>query len=127
MKYIVFTVLLVCTATLYPFLAESAQSPMPGADLQCNTGPVSKAYGRRLWLVYSCEDNKSLAVVSAPGNPAFPFYFMFSPVGDKYEIHADGRVRAAGATEAVDAASTELRKLTPQDVRGLIEQSRHIK
>ena len=48
-------------------------------SFECNIGPVTKTYGQAQWLVYSCNDDKTLVIVSAPGNPATPFYFTFLP------------------------------------------------
>lgn len=44
--------------------------------LNCDIGPGTKTFGKSSWLVYSCTDNKSLVMVSAPGSPAVPFYFF---------------------------------------------------
>lgn len=128
MKYCIFAGFFLCAAALCSTTAESGQqTPVAAAGLQCTTGPVSKVYGRRFWWVYSCDDGKSMVVVSAPGNPALPFYFMFSPTSDGYEIHADGKERDSGAAQAVDAAATELRKLTTRDIKSLIEETKKVK
>jgi len=73
--------LLYCAIACLPLLlavpASGETSPAP--QLNCNIGPVAKTYGRTQWLVYSCDDDRSVVIVSASGNPATPAYFMFSP------------------------------------------------
>src|ERR1700722_9045111 len=45
--------------------------------LNCKIGPIENIYGGTKWLVYGCDDKASVVVVTAPGNPAMPFYFFF--------------------------------------------------
>ena len=39
----------------------------------CTIGPITKTYGQTQWLAYSCNDDKTVVIVSAPGSPAMPF------------------------------------------------------
>src|SRR5262249_34898327 len=59
--------------------------------LQCDIGPIAKTYGKTQWLVYSCNDNRTVIIVSAPGNPAMPFYFAFYPQAEGYRSWAKER------------------------------------
>ena len=63
------------------------------APLQCDIGPITKEFGSVPWLLYSCDDGKSLVVISAPGSPAAPFYFMFSPEGRGYHLSGEAQVQ----------------------------------
>jgi hypothetical protein len=96
------------------FGQESAPQPQP---LKCNIGPVARTYGMTPWLVYSCDDDRSVVIISAPGNPAMPFYFMFSPSGDGYKLYGEG----TGRKEATAAAFAELEDYTQQDIAALIK------
>jgi hypothetical protein len=88
--------------------------------LKCETGPISKTYGSTPWLVYSCSDNKSVVLLSAPGSPATPFYFMFSPSNGAYQLQGEG----TGDKNATAAAAGELQKLSSSEIGALIEQTK---
>ena len=111
---------LMASATV-PALAQVVTvKPPPPPPLHCDTGPVSKIFGRTDWLVFGCADNRSLLVLAAPGNPANPFYFLFSP-GDKgYRLTGEG----TGRQSATRAAFAELKTLSDQDIEALLEETR---
>jgi hypothetical protein len=115
MKILTLPVLVLCAALVvsHPASGEGqggAQSP------RCETGPVSRTFGNTKWLVYSCDDDRSLVIASAPDNPASPFYFTFFPDGDHYRLHGEG---AGSKAEAADAFK-EIQRLSRQDVLSLI-------
>ena len=85
----------------------SNPSPLLAEPMQCEIGPVEKTFGGTNWTVYSCDDNKSLVVISANGNPAMPFYFMISEKDGELAIHGEGN----GSKEASAAAGRDLEKL----------------
>ena len=99
--------------------AEAAPKPEP---MKCNTGPVTRTYGKTQWLVYSCDDVRSVVIVSGPGNPATPFYFMFSPQDGKYRLYGEG----TGRKDVTKAAFDELKTLSEGDVEALISESRKV-
>ena len=84
-------------------------------SLKCEAGPLTKVFGKAPWLVYGCDDGRSVIVVSAPGNPAMPFYFMFSPDKSGYRLVGEG----TGSKDASAAALTELKRLTQSEVMAL--------
>ena len=88
--------------------------------LKCDIGPVTKIYGKTQWLVYSCSDERTVVIVSAPGNPAMPFYFTFYPQGNGYQLSGEG----TGRKDATSAAFDELKALSEQDIAALIEQTK---
>jgi hypothetical protein len=90
--------------------------------LTCNVGPLGKTFGQTQWLVYSCNDPSTLIVVSAPGNPASPFYFSFSLEGSSYHLRGEG----TGSKPASDAAYSELQALSTSAIRSLVEQTKHV-
>jgi hypothetical protein len=108
------------------FAALAAQLPVaassqPSANVSCKIGPVTKTYGGTKWLVYACDDKKSLVVVTAPGNPAMPFYFFFYPDSGGYHLHGEG----TGDKKLTDAAYKDLAALADSDIVALeIEASR---
>jgi hypothetical protein len=104
-------------APIYAISEESVSKPPP---LKCDIGPVTKTYGMTQWLVYSCDDNRAVLIVSAPGNPATPFYFMFSQTKTGYGLSGEG----SGRREATAAAFDELKALSERDITALIEQTK---
>jgi hypothetical protein len=89
------------------------------APLQCDIGPITKEFGSVPWLLYSCDDGKSLVVVSAPGSPAAPFYFFFSPEGRGYHLVGEG----TGLKSLTDAALRDLKLLSDAEIAGLVGQT----
>jgi hypothetical protein len=100
--------------------ALAADSAAQDAPLQCNIGPVTKIYGAAPWLVYSCNDAKSVVVISAPGSAASPFYFIFSPEGAEYHLRGEG----TGSKPATDAALHELQSLSTKDIQALLRETK---
>ena len=50
------------------------------ASITCDRGPIaSKTYGGTAWDIYGCSDNRSVAVVTARGNPGLPDLISCSP------------------------------------------------
>ncbi len=103
--------------------AVTTSLPATGEErqpLKCDIGPVAKTYGKTQRLVYSCSDERTVVIVSAPGNPAMPFYFTFYTQGNGYQLSGEG----AGPKDATSAAFEELKALSEQDIAALIEQTR---
>lgn len=90
------------------------------ASLTCNIGPLTKTYGKTQWLVYSCDDGRTLVVVSAPGNPATPFVFALVPNKNGYRVVGEG----TGRKKATAAALEDLKKLSAREIKLLIEQTK---
>jgi hypothetical protein len=89
-------------------------------QLKCEIGPIPKTFGKVPWLVYGCSDAKSLVVVSAPGSPAMPFYFMLFPKSGRYELVGEG----TGKKEATAAAHAELSALSDEQIAKLVSEVR---
>ncbi|GAB2493512.1 hypothetical protein GCM10027084_03080 [Pseudoxanthomonas sangjuensis] len=100
--------------------ASHASSDRPPA-LDCRIGPLHKTYGKTGWLVYACDDSRSIVIVSDQGNPASPFYFIVyvKPDGGM-QLYGEGN----GKESATRAAFDELKKLSQADVAALVEQAR---
>jgi hypothetical protein len=90
-----------------------------GEPLQCNIGPITKTFASVPWLLYSCSDSKSLVMVSAPGSPAAPFYFIFSPEGNGYHLRGEG----TGSKSITDVAAKELQNLRDSDIKSLVQET----
>jgi hypothetical protein len=93
----------------------------PSANPNCKGGPIEKTYGGTKWNVYGCDDKKSLVIVTAPGNPAMPFYFSFTPNEGGYHLHGEG----TGDTKVTDAAYKDLAGLTDADIAALAAEVSH--
>jgi hypothetical protein len=89
-------------------------------SLRCDIGPVTKTYGKTAWLVYSCADGRTLAIVAAPGNPANPFYFMFYPKEGGYGLYGEG----AGRKKASDVAYDQLKTFSEKEIATLIDETK---
>jgi hypothetical protein len=101
------------------YLVLAVPFVVTAAPLQCDIGPITKVFGSVPWLLYSCDDGKSLVVVSAPGSPAAPFYFFFSPEGRGYHLRGEG----TGSKPLTDAAYKELEVLSNKDITNLVGQT----
>lgn len=84
-------------------------------QLTCNVGPVHRTFGGASWIVYGCDDGKSLVVASDAGNPASPFYFVLAWSDAGYGVSGEGN----GNREASAAAFAELRALTRAQIEAL--------
>jgi len=101
--------------------AALGEAPAPATpSLRCEVGPVVKTYGMTQWLVYSCDDDRSVVLVSAPESPAMPFVFSFMFRAGSFQLHGEG----AGSKEATAAAFNELKVFTPKDIAELVEQTK---
>ena len=58
--------------------------------VSCTAGPFSTVYGGQPWLAYACDDGRSVALLSAPGNVAAPFSFVLRPAGHGVRVQGDG-------------------------------------
>jgi len=107
-RFVFVTLLLVASAAL-------AQSP----SLNCNIGPANRTFGGSDWFVYGCDDRHSVVVITAPGSPASPFYFMFAHKDGAYRLIGEG----TGNKAATQAAYQELSILKPEDIAGLFAEA----
>jgi hypothetical protein len=90
----------------------------PTTSLKCEVGPVAKSYGGTNWLLYACDDGHSIVIVSGQGNPATPFYFMFSWKDGAYRLHGEG----TGDKKATQAAFDDLSKLDKSGIERLAQE-----
>jgi hypothetical protein len=110
-------VLIVGTA---PF-AKGAHA-VDAPTLKCEVGPVTKQYGSTDWLVYSCEDKRSLVIVTAPSNPAMPFYFSYLHTDKGYQLRGEG----TGDKRLTDAAFGDLKNLTEDQIAFLLVETQKV-
>jgi hypothetical protein len=83
--------------------------PASGKDaMDCSIGSVEKTFGGSQWLVHGCSDGRSVVLVSAPGNPAMPFYFFLFPEGDGYRLYGEGNGDRSATKPAYEALSAAL-------------------
>ncbi len=89
------------------------------SKMKCNIGPVPKQFGKSAWLVYGCEDSKSVRIVSAPSNKAVRFHFSFIADEDGYSLHGEGQ----GDKRVTDAAYQELNAMNESAVAALVSEA----
>lgn len=112
-----------------------------GKAPRCSIGPVKKSYGGHNWIVYSCDDSKTLIVLASPSNPAVPYYFYLKPVNknangqntdgaspnigsEKYEFEGHGGTgKGKGDQLTVIRAGAELKKLTTKQIQEIIKET----
>ena len=109
-----------CVAIFVATTAIAAGPDATSPPLKCEVGPVEKTFGNSRWLVYSCDDNRSIVLVSAPGSLAMPFVFAFTAKGNRYQLSGEG----TGRKEATEAAFNELKVLSEQEIASLIAQTK---
>jgi hypothetical protein len=95
----------------------------PELELQCEVGPVDRAYGGSAFAIYSCDDGVSVVAVAKRGAAAFPFYFIVTPRGEGVRLYGEGD----GDSDASHAAFMELDRFTPADVARLVAATRAVK
>ena len=110
---------LVLPALLLAAAETMAQGPSE-PRITCARGPfATKTYGGTAWDIYGCNDNRSVAVVTARGNPALPFYFLFAERSGEYRLSGEGTGRPEFTRQAYD----DLRRLTQQDIQALVKET----
>jgi hypothetical protein len=110
---------LVVIFALVSFGAEAQQTePSP---MKCEAGPANRQLGGNPWLVYSCDDQRSMVAVAPPGNPASPFYFVLRSDAGNYKIFGEGN----GDKAASDAAGDELSRMNTGDLVALLNETKH--
>ena len=97
--------------------AASTEQPM-----NCDMGPLMKTFGQTNWLVYACSDGHSVAIMSAPGSPASPFYFMFHSTNQGYRLVGEG----TGSKDATAKAHAELRAMSQKEITALFAEARKV-
>jgi hypothetical protein len=96
-----------------------AQGPSQ-PKLVCDRGPFStKTFGGTQWQIYGCTDNRSVAIVTAPGSPAIPFYFLLAWVNGVYTVSGEG----TGRRDLTAKAYTEIVKLTRPQIDALVKET----
>ena len=88
--------------------------------LNCHVGPITKSYGGTDWLVYSCDDQRSVVFMAAPSSPATPFYFILLKQESGHQLMGEG----TGNRDATGAAFSDLKKLSEKEIGALIEQTK---
>jgi hypothetical protein len=110
-------------AAMLPLLLMSVDATAQGPSeprLTCERGPFgTKTYGGYPWDLYGCSDNRSVAVVTARGNPGMPFYFLFAEKNGQFQLSGEGTGRPEFTRKAYD----DLRRLSPQDIQALVKET----
>jgi hypothetical protein len=120
MRFLTFAALCVMANVSCASTTQEADRP---PALNCEIGPLHMTYGQTAWLVYACDDSRSIVVVSDTGNPAMPFYFILYVKPDgSMKLYGEG----TGKKSATQPAFDDLKKLTVADISGLVDQANSI-
>ena len=101
---------------------SSAETKAAGTNVRCKTGPVVKQLGGTYWIVFSCDDSKSLIFLSDQRNPAFPFMFLAMAKDDRYEVRGQGE----GDKDAAAPAFEALMKMPATELFALVEETQAV-
>ena len=108
---------------LLPVLLASLDVAAQGPSerrIVCDRGPFgARTYGGTAWDIYGCNDERSVAVVTAYGNPGLPFYFLFTESNGRYALSGEG----TGQPEFSRKAYEDLARLSQEDVQALVKQT----
>jgi hypothetical protein len=101
--------------------ASAAQAQGPSERrITCDRGPVAtRTYGGTAWDIYGCNDNRSVAIVTARGNPGLPFYFLFAERNGLYRLSGEG----TGCPDVTRKAYEDLIRLTQPDIQALVKET----
>jgi hypothetical protein len=96
-----------------------AQGPSQ-PKLVCERGPfATKTFGGTQWQIYGCTDNRSVAIVTAPGSPAIPFYFLLAWIDGVYTVSGEG----TGRRDLTAKAYNDIIKLTRPQIDALVKET----
>lgn len=113
---------LVLPALLLASVEGAAQGPSE-PRITCERGPVAtRTYGGTAWDIYGCNDDRSVAIVTARGNPGLPFYFLFAERNGQYRLSGEG----TGSPEFTRRAYADLMRLTQQDIQALVKETQKV-
>lgn len=108
---------------MLPLLLASFDAAAQGPSerrITCDRGPFgASTYGGTAWDIYGCNDERSVAVVTAQGNPGLPFYFLFTESNGHYRLSGEGTGRPEFSRKAYD----DLARLSQQDIQALVKQT----
>ena len=110
---------LVMLPMLLASLDVVAQGPSE-RRITCDRGPFgARTYGGTVWDIYGCNDERSVAVVTAQGNPGLPFYFLFTESNGHYRLSGEGM----GLPQFSSKAYEDLARLSQEDIQALVKQT----
>jgi Protein of unknown function (DUF4019) len=114
-------ILLLLTTVITTTGVDAEERPQ---QLNCDIGPIKRTYGKTEWLVYSCNDGRSLHFQAQSGSAAFPFFFFFYAVdkSDNYQLRGSG----TGNKDATNAAFNDLKVMRKSDLEALIAETRRV-
>lgn len=119
MKHLLLLLVVFVSVSFGPVTVASEEQK----SVNCETGPLTKEYGKTSWLVYSCDDNKSMLIISAIDNPAMPYYFTLQESKKGYLVIGAG----SGDKKTTAAAFADLEKLSQSEILKLIKKTKTIK
>jgi hypothetical protein len=79
-------------------------------DTKCLKGPKRLTIEGQAWDLFRCDDEQSLAFVSTPESPSYPFFFLVNCKKDKCTLHGQG----TGNKAATDMIYNQLQGVGPE-------------
>jgi len=113
-------ILAVLVGALLLGLPTGPAAAQPKPAVKCLTGPAPKTFGGQKWLVYSCDDDRTVVVIASPESPAAPYYFVLASDGVGYKVTGEG----TGPKSATESTLKTLKLLTEAEIRGLIQDTK---
>jgi hypothetical protein len=108
-----------CLALALAFVGLAAEAG-PRQPLQCQKGPASVLLAESRWLVYACEDGRSIVLVASPGSKASPSYIsVLVQANDEFDASAEG----TGDKGAMEGATRKLRDIGRDGISRLFAQA----
>jgi hypothetical protein len=117
-RAVIFLVSATASMALAGCVATGSVAPDP-PKVSCTAGPVPTTYGGQPWLAFACDDGRSVALLSAPGNAAAPSEFVLRPSDHGVRVQGDG----SGDRGATAAAFAELMAMDDAALLALYEQA----
>ena len=111
-----------CLAIIAAAYARVPADAQERSNLNCVAGPLKRDFGKTPCYVYACDDGRSVVIITAPGNPAMPFYFFFVWGPNGFDLRGEG----TGNKELTDAAFASLKSLSEADVARLYRDAASI-
>ena len=109
-----------CLVPRTPLVGETTAQGPSEQRIICDRGPfATRTYGGTPWDIYGCNDNRSVAIVTARGNPGLPVLFPVRRTQRQYRLSGEGTGRA----EVTRKAYEDLVRLSQKDIQALVKET----
>tara|TARA_B100001179_G_scaffold173555_1_gene128930 strand:- start:304 stop:693 length:390 start_codon:yes stop_codon:yes gene_type:complete len=89
-------------------------------ELKCEAGPAERYFEKVQWLVYACDDEASIIIITGPKSPQdLSFYFLVYPSEGTYKLVGEGN----GDEDLTQPAYQALSAMSADDIRALYAEA----